>query len=73
MSKSPMKCIDRDSLGEAVHVAFRKGSDHPSAGKIWSLIREMPDEEWRSVLDFMWACMWRMPPKKPKAEGKDKP
>ena len=43
----------REQLGEAVHTAFRKGSDHPNAHQIWVLIKDMPEPEWRSVLDFI--------------------
>jgi len=40
-------------LGEGMHTAFRKGSDHPSADVIWKLIRDMPDREWRSIVAFV--------------------
>jgi phenylpyruvate tautomerase PptA (4-oxalocrotonate tautomerase family) len=43
----------REQMSEAIHTAFRKGSDHPSAHQIWVLIKEMPDKEWSSIIDFI--------------------
>ncbi len=43
----------REQMGEAIHTAFRKGSDHPTADQIWKLIREMPAEEWGKVVSFV--------------------
>jgi hypothetical protein len=47
----------REILGEAIHTAFRKGSDHKNAGKIWSLIRDLPEEEWGNILEFIILCV----------------
>lgn len=48
-----------DMLAETVHTAFRKGSDHPSADAIWKEIRNMPNEEWGKVVDWMvWALFF---------------
>ena len=43
----------RATLGEGVHTAFRKGGDGPTSSKIWNLIRDMPQDEWGAVLDFL--------------------
>lgn len=40
-------------MGEMVHVAFRKGSDHPGADVVWKAIRALPPEEWDKVIDFI--------------------
>jgi hypothetical protein len=40
-------------LGEGIHVAFRKGSDHPEAHDYWKLIQKMPDELWDDVLGYV--------------------
>lgn len=42
-----------DSLGESIHTAFRKGTDHPSAWTVWKAIDEMPTEEWAGLLDWL--------------------
>jgi hypothetical protein len=54
----PIKCIDRSTLGEAIHTAFRKGGFGPNSSTIWKLIDEMPNGEWKGILDFIWECMW---------------
>lgn len=49
----------REMLGEAIHTGFRKASDHPSAHKIWKLIREMPNEEWSGIADWIaWSLFY---------------
>jgi hypothetical protein len=40
-------------LGEGIHVAFRKGSDHPKAHYYWKMIQEMPNELWNDVTDYV--------------------
>lgn len=44
-------------LSEGIHTAFRKGSDHPTAGKIWTLIRELPPAQWGSIVNFVSEAM----------------
>jgi hypothetical protein len=41
------------NMGEALHTAFRKGSDHPKANEIWHAIRAMPDKEYAKVIDWL--------------------
>ena len=41
------------NFAEGFHTAFRKASDHPNAHKIWLLIRDLPPDEWGSVVDFV--------------------
>lgn len=49
----------RELLGEAVHTGFRKGSDHPSADRVWLDIRQMPVEEWAKVVDWIaWSLFY---------------
>lgn len=43
----------KSQLAEGFHTAFRKASDHPTANKIWHLIKEMPDGEYGKVIDFV--------------------
>lgn len=43
----------REVLGEAVHVSFRKGTDCPQGDRIWRLIADMPDTDWRSFVAFL--------------------
>jgi hypothetical protein len=40
-------------LGEGIHVAFRKGTDHPKAHDYWKMIQEMPDELWNDVTTYV--------------------
>ena len=40
-------------LGEGIHVAFRKGSDHPKAHDYWLMIKDMPDDLWDDVLGYV--------------------
>lgn len=44
-------------LGESVHTAFRKAAESEQAHVTWLAIREMPEEEWRSVLSFITGCI----------------
>lgn len=41
------------NLAEGFHTAFRKASSHPNAHQIWKLIRELPSDEWGSVIDYV--------------------
>lgn len=43
----------RSILGEAIHVGWRKGVDHETAHEIWSLIRDMPDEEYVAYVEYI--------------------
>lgn len=43
----------KEQLGEAIHAAFRKASDHHQADKVWQAIRDWPDDDWRRVLGFI--------------------
>jgi hypothetical protein len=46
-------------LGEGIHVAFRKGSDHEKAHEYWELIRDMPNELWDDVLGYVvWSLQY---------------
>lgn len=48
-------------LGEGFHTAFRKGTEHPSSGKIWNLISELPEDEWAAIIDWVadpFLTMW---------------
>lgn len=44
-------------LGEIIHVAFRKApeiaSNSEQAWGIWKLIRELPKEDWRAILEWV--------------------
>jgi hypothetical protein len=40
-------------LAEGFHTAFRKGTYCPQAHQIWTLIQEMPGEDWGAVIDFV--------------------
>jgi len=42
-----------DQLGEAIHTAFRKGSDHPAAWEAWKAMNRMPEGEWAVLLDWI--------------------
>lgn len=42
-----------DQLGEAIHTSLRKvGSSHAS-NQAWHAITDIPDDEWRQILDFI--------------------
>jgi hypothetical protein len=41
------------NLAEGFHTAFRKASGHPDAHKIWALIRNLPSDEWGSIIQFV--------------------
>lgn len=47
----------RDSLGEAIHTAFRKASDHPEAHKAWTAIDNLPPKQWGYIMDFIMECV----------------
>jgi hypothetical protein len=49
----PQLAFLREQLGEAFHTGFRKATDHPSATTIWRLIRDLPDEEYAKVIEFV--------------------
>lgn len=40
-------------VGEGFHTAFRKSTDHPSAHAIWVLIKDMPNEEYGGIINFV--------------------
>lgn len=40
-------------LAEGFHTAFRKATDHPLSTPIWKNIKDLPTEDWGSVLDFV--------------------
>ena len=45
-------------LGEGFHTAFRKAiPDSDIGGKIWQLIRDLSQEDWDAVLEFVFLCM----------------
>jgi len=47
-------------LGESFHTAFRKAvPDSEHCHKIWMLIREMPNDEWGAILEWVY---WSMGP-----------
>ena len=58
----------RDYMGEGIHSAFRKASDHKSASLIHQLINDMPDEEWRAIVDFVAEEMWQYPKRDHRSE-----
>lgn len=40
-------------LGEGIHTAFRKGTDHPESARYWNVINDMPNELWDDVLAYL--------------------
>ncbi len=42
-------------LGESIHVSFRKASDHKNTTEIHRLISELPEDDWRGILEFIYA------------------
>lgn len=40
--------------GMAFHTAFRKVSDHDNTVKIHRLISELPEDDWLSILEFVY-------------------
>ena len=44
-------------LAEAFHTAFRKASEHPNAHVIWTLIRDLPKDDWTKIIDFVAECI----------------
>jgi len=53
MTSRPTTLVYNDLVSEGFHTAFRKASDHPLALEIWGLIRDLPAEEWNSVIGFV--------------------
>ena len=47
----------KEVLGEGFHTAFRKAIEGYTANDIWILIKELPDEEWNAILDFVYECI----------------
>ena len=45
--------VDPELLGEAMHTAFRKASDHPTAAEIHRAIDGLPSAEWAAVVTFV--------------------
>jgi hypothetical protein len=43
----------REELGEGFHTGFRKATGHPDASTIWRAISELPDDEYRAVVEFV--------------------
>lgn len=39
-------------LGEGIHTGLRKASGNIYAQRAWDAIREMPDEDWKAILEF---------------------
>jgi hypothetical protein len=39
-------------LGEGIHTGLRKGSDAPSADKLWQVISDSEDSAWGDALAF---------------------
>jgi hypothetical protein len=37
-------------IGEGVHTGLRKFSEHPASGDAWRAIRELPAEDWDSIV-----------------------
>ena len=50
MNKKEVKSV----LGEGFHTAFRKATVGYTANDIWRLIKELPDEEWNAILEFVY-------------------
>lgn len=42
-----------EQMSEAVHTAFRKGSDSVGSNLIWRTINSMPEDEWENIVDFI--------------------
>ena len=49
--------IERMSIGEVIHTAFRKASGSDEANRIWHEIKAMPLEEWGKIIAFVLACI----------------
>ena len=45
------------TLGIAFHTALRKASSHPDTSKIWRLISGLEEEDWLSILNFVYECI----------------
>ena len=60
----------RAVMGENVHTAFRKGSSHHDAQKVWLAISKMDQGAWESCVEWMcWALAYSL---NSKLEVKDK-
>lgn len=56
-----LKKLFNGVMGETVHAAFRKGSEHPSAHKVWKAIQSMPRKEWGNVVEWIsWALAYSL-------------
>lgn len=54
LSKAQAKYLRESGLlAEGIHTAFRKASSHRSAHEAWVAIRNLPDDEWDSVVKFV--------------------
>jgi hypothetical protein len=53
MTKAQIKKAIAQDLGIGIHTAFRKATDCNESVTIWRAIRSMPDDEYRSVIDFV--------------------
>ncbi len=58
----------REQLGEGVHVAFRKASDHVTANRAWQAISDMPDDHWGRCLDFVMEGIFGARPESKRAQ-----
>ena len=57
------KTVDRETvlslLGEGIHTGLRKGSDAPSAPRLWDAIRGSKDGAWGDALDYaLWGLRY---------------
>jgi hypothetical protein len=60
-SQKELETLFLGVMGENVHTAFRKGSDHPSATVVWKAIQAMPPEEWGRAVSWMcWALAYSL-------------
>ena len=46
--------IAKESLGEILHVALRKGCDSKATSLTYNVISAMPNSIWREFLDVVW-------------------
>ena len=49
-----MKLIERESFGEALHVALRKVCDSAPTSAAWNCVHLMPNSVWGEYLDAAW-------------------
>ncbi len=61
--------MSRDDLisyfGEGIHTGLRKATDNLYAARAHQAITEMPDEDWRAVLEFAFQQIQKVVWKKP--------